>query len=87
MNEKKNYRKIGNKKEIYIDFKTDKNEYVKSIIYYIYIYIYICKKIGINNNYVSNDVVMRWRNRSSAAINAMLKLLVIIYRLSMILSC
>ena len=38
---KKNYRKIGNKKEIYIDVKTDKDEYVKSIIYYIYIYIYI----------------------------------------------
>ena len=46
----KKYRKIGNKKEIYIDVKTDKNEYVKSIIYlYIYIYIYIVKKIGINN--------------------------------------
>ena len=29
---KKNYRKIGNKKEIYIDVKTDKDEYVKSII-------------------------------------------------------
>ena len=37
---KKNYRKIGNKKEIYKDVKTDKDEYVKSIIY-IYIYIYI----------------------------------------------
>ena len=45
---------------------------------YIYIYIYIfVKKIGINNNYVANDVVMRWRNRSSAAINATLQLLVI----------
>ena len=42
---KKNYRKIGNKKEIYIDVKIDKDEYVKSIIYlYIYIYIYFCKK-------------------------------------------
>ena len=44
---KKNYRKIGNKKEIYIDVKTDKDEYVKSIIYLcvcVYIYIYICKK-------------------------------------------
>ena len=29
---KKNYRKIGNKKEIYIDVRTDKDEYVKSII-------------------------------------------------------
>ena len=37
---KKNYRKIGNKKEIYIDVKTDKDEYVKSIIY-IYIYIFV----------------------------------------------
>ena len=47
---KKNYRKIENKKEIYIDFKTDKDEYVKSIIYiYIYIYIYFVKEIGINN--------------------------------------
>ena len=49
---KKNYRKIGNKKEIYIDVKTDKDEYVKSIIYlyiYIFIYLFICKKIGINN--------------------------------------
>ena len=37
---KKNYRKIGNKKEIYIDVKIDKDEYVKSIIY-LYIYIYL----------------------------------------------
>ena len=56
MNEKKIYRKIGNKKEIYINVKTDKNEYVKSIIYlyiyiyiYIFIYLFICKKLGINN--------------------------------------
>ena len=35
---KKNYRQIGNKKEIYIDVKIDKDEYVKLIIY-IYIYI------------------------------------------------
>ena len=48
MNVKKNYRKIGNKKEIYIDVNTDKDEYVKSIIY-IYIYIYLVKKTGINN--------------------------------------
>ena len=41
MNVKKNYRKIGNKKEIYIDVKTDKDEYVKLIIY---LYIYIVKK-------------------------------------------
>ena len=74
MNVKKKYRKIGNKKEIYIDVKTDKDEYVKSIIY-IYIDIFV-KKIGININYVANDVVMRWRNRSSAAINATLQLLV-----------
>ena len=39
---KKNYRKIENKKEIYIDVKTDKDEYVKSIIY-LYIYIYVKK--------------------------------------------
>ena len=38
---KKNYRKIGNKKEIYMDVKTDKNEYVKSIIY---LYIFFVKK-------------------------------------------
>ena len=50
MNVKKNYRKIGNKKEIYIDVKIDKDEYVKSIIY-IYIYIFV-KKIGININYI-----------------------------------
>ena len=35
---KKNYRKIGNKKEIYIyiyiNFKTDKDEYVKLIIFF-----------------------------------------------------
>ena len=30
---KKSYRKIGNKKYIYIDVKTDKNEYVKLIIF------------------------------------------------------
>ena len=46
MNVKKNYRKIGNKKEIYKDIKTDKDEYVKSIIY---LYIFFEKKIGINN--------------------------------------
>ena len=45
MNVKKNYRNIGNKKEIYIDVKTDKNEYVKLIIYLYF----FCKKIGINN--------------------------------------
>ena len=38
---KKNYRKIGNKKEIYIDVKTDKYEYVKSIVY---LYVFFCKK-------------------------------------------
>ena len=38
---KKNCKKIENKKEIYIDIKTGKIEYVKLIIY---IYIYICKK-------------------------------------------
>ena len=41
MNVKKNYSKIGNKKEIYKDVKTDKDKYVKSIIY-LYIYIF-CK--------------------------------------------
>ena len=35
---KKNYRKIENKKEIQIDIKIDKDEYVKSIIY-LYIYM------------------------------------------------
>ena len=34
---------IWNYKEIYIDVKTDKDKYVKSIVY-LYIYIYICKK-------------------------------------------
>ena len=47
MKVKKIYRKIGNKKEIYIDVKTDKDEYVKLIIY-LYIYFF-GKKIGINN--------------------------------------
>ena len=49
MNVKKKYRKIGNKKEIYIyiDVKTDKDGYVKLIIY-LYIYFF-GKKIGINN--------------------------------------
>ena len=37
---KNNYRKIGNKKEIYIDVKTNKDEYVKSIIY---LYIFFVK--------------------------------------------
>ena len=50
---KKNCKKIENKKEIYIDIKIGKNEYVKLIIYiyiniYIYIYIFV-KKIWINN--------------------------------------
>ena len=52
MNGKKIYRKIGSKKEIYmyIDVKTNKEEYVKTIIYfYIYIYIYMVKKIKKNN--------------------------------------
>ena len=52
--------------------KTDKDEYVKLIIY---LYIF-CKKKK-NNNYVANDVAMRWRNRSLVAINATLQLLVI----------
>ena len=57
--------------------KPDKDEYVKSIIYlYIYIYIY-CKKNRKNNNYVVNDMAMRWYNKSSATINATLQLLVI----------
>ena len=41
MNVKQKYRKIGNKKEIYIDVKTDKDKYVKSIIY---LYIFFLKK-------------------------------------------
>ena len=44
MNVKKNYRKIGNKKEIYIDVKTDIDEYVRSLIFFFF-----CKKKGINN--------------------------------------
>ena len=42
-----NVKKIIGKleKNIYIDVKTNKDEYVKSIIY---LYIF-CKKIGINN--------------------------------------
>ena len=51
---------------IYIDVKTDKHEYVKSIIY---LYIFFYKK-KINNNYLTNDVGMKWRNRSLVAINA-----------------
>ena len=47
MNVKKIYRRIGNKKEIYIHVKTDKDEYVKLIIY-LYIFFF-GKKIGINN--------------------------------------
>ena len=35
---KNNYRKIGNKKEIYIGIKTNKDEYVKLIIY-LYIFL------------------------------------------------
>ena len=57
-------------KTIYIYVKTDKDEYVKSIIY---LYFFCKKKIGINNNYV----VIRWRNRSSVVINTTLQLFVI----------
>ena len=47
MNVKKIIRKLGKKKNIYIyiDVKTDKDEYVKLIIYLYY----FLKKIGINN--------------------------------------
>ena len=50
MNVKKIIGKLEIKmKYIYIDVKTNKDEYVKSIIY-LYIYIYILgKKKGINN--------------------------------------
>ena len=43
-----NVKKIIGKleKEIYIDVKTNKDEYVNSIIY---LYIFFIKKIGINN--------------------------------------
>ena len=58
---------------IYIYVKTDKDEYVKLIIY---LYIFL-KKNKRNNNYVANDVAIRWRNRSLTAINATLQLLVI----------
>ena len=60
MNVKKIIGKLEIKKKyiyIYIDVKTDKDEYVKSIIYF-YIYFFV-KKIGINNNYVTNDMAMR----------------------------
>ena len=77
VNVKKIYRKIGNKKEIYIYIyiyvKIDKDEYVKLIIY---LYIFF-KKNKRNNNYVANDVAIRWRNRSLTAINVTLQLLVI----------
>ena len=43
MNVKKNYRKIGNKKEIYIDIKTDKDEYVNLIIY-LYNFFFVKKR-------------------------------------------
>ena len=66
MNVKKMIGKLGKK----IDVKSDKDEYVKSIIY---LYFFV-KKNGINNNYVAK----RWRNRSSVAINVMLQLLVIL---------
>jgi len=55
---KKNYRKIGNKKEIYIGIKTNKDEYVKLIIY-LYIFFVKKKRNKKNNNYVTNDVVIR----------------------------
>ena len=42
---------------MYIDVKTNKEKYVKTIIY-LYIYIYMVKKIK-NNNYVANDVTIR----------------------------
>ena len=71
MNVKKMIGKLGKKN---IDVKNDKDEYVKSIIY---LYIYFVKKIGINNNYVTNDMAMRWHSRSSEAINTMFQLLVI----------
>ena len=60
---------------IYIDVKTNKDEYVKLIIYLYF----FCKKKGIkkNNNYVANDVAMRWCNKSLVVINVMLQLLVI----------
>ena len=72
MNVKKNYRKIGNKNDIYIyiDVKTNKDEYVKLIIY---LYFFVKKKrIKKNNNYVANDVAMSWRNKNLVAINAAL---------------
>ena len=53
VNVKKLYENWKKKKNIYIDVKTDKDEYVKLIIYF---YIYCKKK---NNNYVA----MRWCNR------------------------
>ena len=51
---------------IYIDVKTNKDEYVKLIIY---LYFFVKKK---NNNYVANDVAMSWRNKNLVAINAAL---------------
>ena len=68
------------KKYIYIDVKTDKDEYVKLIIY---IYIYIIKKIKkiINNNYVANNMAIRWCNKNFVVINITLQFS-IIYRLS-----
>ena len=60
---------------IYIDVKTNKDEYVKLIIY-LYFFVKRKRKKK-NNNYVANDVAMRWRNRSSVAINTTLQLLVI----------
>ena len=47
MNVKKIIRKLEIKKNIYIDVKTDKDEYVKTRIY---LYIFFVKKKGINNN-------------------------------------
>ena len=36
---KKNYRKIINKKEKYISIKINKDEYVKSIIYFFFFFV------------------------------------------------
>ena len=55
---KKNYRKIGNKKETHIcvKSKTNKDEYVKSIIY---LYFFCKKKKGIKKTIIMWQ--MMWR--------------------------
>ena len=55
---------------MYIDVKTNKEEYVKTIIY-LYIYIYMVKKIKKikNNNFVANDVMQQKLNNNKCYVS------------------